>query len=119
MGDISKNFDKSEFVCKCGCGKYNLNPVLLDALQRLRDYIGYPIYINSGCRCEKHNKVVGGVKNSLHVRGKAADIRVDELSPQELAKSAMEIKEFRDGGIGIYTNFVHVDVRGRKARWRG
>ena len=119
MGDISKNFDKSEFVCKGGCGKYNLNPVLLDALQRLRDYIGYPIYINSGCRCEKHNKAVGGVKNSLHVRGKAADIRVDELSPQELAKSAMEIKEFRDGGIGIYTNFVHVDVRGRKSRWRG
>ena len=45
--------------------------------------------------------------------------RWNELSPQELAKSAIEIKEFRDGGIGIYTNFVHVDVRGRKARWRG
>lgn len=119
MGDLSKDFNKSEFMCKCGCNKFNLSPVLIDALQQLRDYIGQPIIINSACRCEKHNVAVGGVKNSLHLRGKAADIRVKGIEPRELARLAAEISDFRNGGIGTYDNFVHVDVRGKKARWRG
>ena len=119
MTMVSANFSKKEFECKCGCKKYNMNPVLINAIQQLRDLIGQPIIINSGCRCMKHNLAVGGVKNSLHVKGKAADIRVKGMDPETLAKHANNIVDFRSGGIGVYNTFVHVDVRGRKARWRG
>lgn len=117
--NVSKNFKRSEFVCKCGCGKYNADPKLIKSLQKLRDTIGTPIVINSACRCEAHNKAVGGVPNSQHVQGKAADIRVSGLTPKELAKFAEEIPDFNKGGIGTYNSFVHVDVRGTKARWKG
>lgn len=120
MGDLTKNFDKKEFMCKCGCGKYNPDPKLISGLQELRDLIGEPIVITSACRCEKHNKAVGGVSNSLHLRGKAADIYVKSLTPRELAKFAKQIPVFYNGGIGIYETtkkFVHVDVRGYFARW--
>lgn len=116
---LSKNFKRSEFVCKCGCGKFNADPKLVKSLQKLRDTIGTSIIINSACRCEAHNKAVGGVPNSQHVQGKAADIRVSGLTPRELAKFAEEIPDFNKGGIGTYNSFVHVDVRGTKARWKG
>ena len=119
MGDLSKNFSKREFVCRCGCGRFNLSPVLLDALQRFRDYLGVPLHVNSGCRCEKHNAAEGGDKNSMHLYGKAADIWADDISAQDLARLAEVIPEFSNGGIGRYATFIHVDVRGRKARWRG
>ena len=117
--NVSKNFKRSEFVCKCGCGKFNADPKLVKSLQKLRDTIGTSIIINSACRCEAHNKAVGGVPNSQHVQGKAADIRVSGLTPRELAKFAEEIPDFNKGGIGTYNSFVHVDVRGTKARWKG
>ena len=119
MGDVSKNFNKAEFRCRCGCGKYNITPALIRGLQELRDYLGMPITINSGTRCLDHNAAVGGVRNSYHVKGYAADICVEGLTPKELALAAEQITVFRSGGIGIYSTFVHVDVRGHRARWRG
>lgn len=116
---LSKNFKRGEFACKCGCGKANPHPALVYALQKLRDLVAEPIYINSAHRCEEHNAKVGGVKDSLHVRGKAVDIRTNGLSPAELADMAEKITEFYHGGIGRYNTFVHLDVRGKKARWRG
>lgn len=116
---LSKNFKRGEFACKCGCGKANPHPTLVHTLQRLRDLIGEPIIINSACRCEEHNRRVGGAENSLHLRCKAADIRAKGLTPSELADKAEELNEFKYGGIGRYNTFTHVDVRGYKARWRG
>lgn len=57
---------------------------LLNALQTFRDALGKPIKITSGYRCEKLNKLVGGVPNSSHTRCWAADIAVDGMSPKEL-----------------------------------
>ena len=119
MTMASANFSKKEFECKCGCGLYNTNAMLIKGLQELRNYLGMPIIINSGTRCKAHNKKVGGTPNSYHITGHAADIRVPNITPQELAKIAEQIRVFKYGGIGIYNTFVHVDVRGRRARWRG
>lgn len=47
-------------------------------LQPLRDALGCPIIINSGYRNPAYNESVGGVKNSQHLRGCAADIRPSE-----------------------------------------
>jgi len=118
MGDLSANFSRSEFQCKCGCKKFNITPALIKGLQKLRDYLGMPIIINSGTRCPKHNAAVGGTRNSYHLRGYAADICVEGLTPKALAIKAEQITVFRCGGIGIYSTFVHVDVRGHRARWR-
>ena len=59
----------------------NLRSLCLEVLQPLRDYVGAPVHINSGYRCPELNMTVGGVKNSQHCRGEAADIRI--VSPKQ------------------------------------
>jgi zinc D-Ala-D-Ala carboxypeptidase len=116
------NFRVMEFACKCGrfeCRHIWVDQRLIDALQELRELVGYPIIVNSGCRCVYWNKVQGGVRNSQHIKGTAADIRCDELSTKELAAAAEMIPAFKNGGIGTYPTWVHVDVRGVCKRWHG
>ncbi|MBQ9882412.1 MAG: DUF882 domain-containing protein [Synergistes sp.] len=73
---ISENFNLREFQCPC-CHTVMLHGRLLAALQRLRKTLSRPVIITSGYRCAAHNKAVGGVKNSLHMKGLAADIAAD------------------------------------------
>lgn len=56
-----------------------INLVYLTAyvLEPLRVAMGEPIKIGSGFRCEKLNKAVGGVYNSQHMKGQAADLCID------------------------------------------
>lgn len=54
---------------------HNLSCLVDYILNPLREKYGSPIVVNSGYRCHKLNKVVGGVKNSAHIDGRAADIR--------------------------------------------
>jgi uncharacterized protein YcbK (DUF882 family) len=74
--------------------------------------------VTSGYRCANCNKAVGGAENSYHLFGMAADIWVEGISPRQLAEVAENIGF---DGIGIYPDqgFVHVDVRGYRARWEG
>lgn len=82
MGDLTKDFNRREFACKCGCGFDRIDPRVVAMAQKIRDAIGEPVRINSGCRCLKHNKAVGGVMarpgsaggDSYHTEGKAADL---------------------------------------------
>jgi len=117
MGDLTRNFSKSEFACKCGCGTNHYNIKLVYALQELRDLIGKPIIINSAVRCKTHNQNVGGKPNSQHLLGAAADIKIKGMSTLILYGYAIQIERFKQGGIGLYDTFVHVDVRGSVARW--
>ena len=120
---LSDHFSTDEFRCSCGCGfgteLDDVSPALLGGLEALRLALGTPIYINSGCRCAAHNHVIGGVRNSQHLRGCAADIRVDVRTPKQVEAVALIVPCFRDGGIGTYRTFVHLDTRGHKARWEG
>ena len=114
MGDLSKNFNRSEFACKgknCCGHSAAIHPDLVDAL---------PLSITSGFRCNRHNKAVGGAEQSFHTLGMAADVSCPAgVSPEELAVIAEEIPLFREGGIGVYASWVHLDVRqSGKARWR-
>ena len=122
---LTKNFNRQEFDCKDGTKVPdeflpNVQEVA-DNLQILRDYLKVPVRVTgSGYRSPKHNKKVGGAKFSQHLTASGADINADGYTPKELAKEIKKlIKEgkMKQGGIGIYPNFVHYDIRGTKARW--
>lgn len=115
---LSKNFKLSEFECHDGSHEVLLSHTLVLRLQSLRDLVGRPVHIVSAYRNFEHNKEVGGSPNSRHLRGEAADIKVANIAPQQLAKFAQEAGFT---GIGIYMHngdsFVHVDVRPTKSYW--
>jgi peptidoglycan hydrolase-like protein with peptidoglycan-binding domain len=111
---VAKNFNETEFACKDGSGDVLINSTLLLKLQDLRNRLGRPVNITSGYRGPAYNRLVGGVGDSQHIYGKAVDIVVDGVTPAAVAKVA-EAVGFN--GIGIYPDFVHVDVRPNRARW--
>lgn len=74
MAKDTENFRVSEFTCHCGCGYNNIDQRVIDMCQVIRDALGVPVRVSSGCRCEKRNKAVGGTKGSFHTKGKAADL---------------------------------------------
>jgi zinc D-Ala-D-Ala carboxypeptidase len=117
MGDLSEHFSKREFSCRC-CGHLVISGRLLLALEHLRELVGLPIKVHDGYRCASHNEQAGGVTDSEHTRGTAVDLEIPGLSLQEMYAYALEVPEFANGGIGAYDgNFLHLDVRGRAARW--
>jgi uncharacterized protein YcbK (DUF882 family) len=96
--------------------------ILARELQVLREAIQKPISINSGYRCDEHNKAIGGVKYSKHLLGMAADIRVDGMNPKEVAEVVEQLiddNKIINGGLGIYPSFVHFDIYQptKKRRW--
>ncbi len=113
---VSKNFSVSEFSCKDGSDVVYIDSKLIEILQKIRDHFKSPVTINSAYRTPSYNAKVGGVANSHHTKGTAADIVVKGVLPKEVAFFAESImKNF--GGIGLYNNFVHIDTRNLRARW--
>jgi len=121
---ITKDFNKAEFNSKDGAVMpyevYENIKVLAIQLQRIRDEIKQPLHINSAYRSPEHNAKIGGVKNSQHVLGKAADLTCKNLTPKQLSKVIIKLMDngtIKSGGIGLYNGFVHYDIRGIKAKW--
>jgi uncharacterized protein YcbK (DUF882 family) len=50
-----------------------------------------PLKVTSGYRCTKHNLEIGGVENSKHIVGQAADVIADIAEPEYLLKLAIKI----------------------------
>lgn len=105
---ISENFSLHEFECNDGNNEVKLHTELRDRLQTLRTRLGKAIKVNSGYRTPEHNKAVGGVPNSYHIKGMAADIVVNGMTPKQVAIEARKVG-FR--GIIVYNTFTHCDVR--------
>ena len=121
--DEIKYFKKSEFACKCGkhCNGYpaEIDMNMVKIADQIRSRIGKPIHINSGLRCKTHNANVGGVSNSQHLLGKAADLGCPiGCTPEQMAYIAEEIMG-DTGGIGTYSWGIHIDTRPTKSRWNG
>lgn len=57
----------------------HLGELVGSILQPLRDAWGKPIIVTSGYRCKELNKAVGGVANSSHLTGYAADIQCEDM----------------------------------------
>jgi hypothetical protein len=117
MGDLSTHFSKTELACRC-CGALKIDHGLLDALEQLRSLAGQEIRIHDGYRCPAYNQEVGGVTDSEHTRGMAADVGIPGRSLQHMYELALQIPTFFEGGIGVYDGgFLHLDVRPPAARW--
>ena len=70
----------------------NIIALVSAILDPLRDKYGKPITITSGYRCKELNRAVGGVSNSQHMTGEAADITVkSKLGNRQLAKMIIEM----------------------------
>ena len=117
MMDFSRNFDRGEFACRCGCGFDTVDFLLMLVLEDLRDHFQAPIIITGPNRCKKRNsETPGASKVSMHMTGKAADIRVVDV-PEEDVADWLEARYQGRFGIGRYIGRTHIDVRSQMKRW--
>lgn len=110
--DGIKHFKRSEFACKCGryCNGYptEMKKGVLAVLDRTREHFDSPAVVSSGLRCKQHNANVGGVSNSRHLSGKAADFCVRGKSSGEVLAYVQNQPETRYA-YAIDSSYVHVD----------
>lgn len=116
-GKVSKHFRVREFASKDGADKVLIDDDLVALLEDIREATGgKAVTINSGYRSPEHNAAVGGVSNSQHVKGTAADIVVEDTDPLTVGQIAEHFLN-KKGGIGVYKSFTHVDTRATRSRW--
>lgn len=105
----TRDFTREEFECHC-CGENEMDQYFIDRLQMLRNEISRGMIINSGFRCELHNREVGGSARSSHLLGLAADVSIAHFSSISLS-SFIERSFKYFTGIGISKSFIHLDCR--------
>ena len=127
-----KNFKIQEFECHCGCemppeARQNIEALVANVLDPVRDEYGKPIYVNSGYRCTKHNAAVGGVPRSQHMVGQAADFYVgageSDSSRRKLLMNAFRLiltnPDIDFDQLILYPNFIHVSYVSKEKNRRG
>lgn len=125
-----RNFSSNEFLMMGGGNDNSLPPrelwpnvvPLVRVLITLRERLGCAMVLTSVYRNEAHNAAVGGVQGSQHSRFCASDFQAAEGNPQKWAAVLHQMRDGEklfQGGIGLYTDFVHVDTRGWNADWTG
>jgi hypothetical protein len=88
-------------------------------MEEVRAYLGNnPITVNSWYRTPEANETAGGVKNSPHLQGYAVDFVVQGIDPLKVYEK-LDPWHGDKGGLGKYSGFTHIDIRGYKARWSG
>lgn len=96
----------------------NLEQLVTNILDPLREAWGKPIFVTSGYRCKKLNAKVGGSKTSQHVLGQAADIKTDSISNnKKLFQLIQSLKLPYDQLINEYNySWIHVSFGPRNRR---
>lgn len=115
---VTAHFKLGELICPC-CGELIEDDLFrrhMDNLEEMRTLADFPIVVNSGHRCEKHNAAVGGAADSMHLRF-ATDVRPESWDNRELKIMYRIALQQNWGGIGIYDSWVHLDCRDKLARW--
>lgn len=100
-------FEADEFRCPC-CKRCPMEFTFVRKLDMARRSLGKPIKINSGYRCPKHNKAVGGSPNSLHMKGQAVDIPVTD--PDERGRLLNVLRSAGIKSFAIGPSFIHCDT---------
>lgn len=114
--DCIRYFKRSEFACPC-CGACEMDKDFVMFLDMARHVLGDIVTITSGYRCAKHNKKVGGVPDSAHTKGLAADLAVPSSA---MRYDMIQILQRLFERVGIGKTFIHVDMdlsKPRPAMW--
>lgn len=107
---LAEHFWRREFACRCGCGLDTVDAGLLRVCRALRARYG-PVVVTSGCRCAEHNRAEGGADGSMHLLGRAADVRL-QIDSHDLRDAAEVARNAGATGIGLYyPDRLHVDTR--------
>ena len=102
------HFESYEFDCpSLPNSGINMDNAFLQMLNDARGIAGIPFKITSGYRSITHNKEVGGVQNSSHLVGKAADIKVGSGNERYIIINALIKAGFRR--LGVAKTFIHCD----------
>ncbi len=111
MGASSEHVSDKELACP-HCGVNGCLPETVDMLEKFRAANGnMPMRVQSAYRCQEHNKAVGGVADSQHVMGEAADVDIVGKTAAQLEAVARTIPEIRGIGRNDKGNWVHIDCR--------
>lgn len=97
----------------------NLEKLVDNLLDPIRERFATPVIITSGYRCELLNKLVNGVENSQHREGKAADFYFAGFTSKEMTQAFSEIEESYDFDQLIYykkKHFIHISYNGDNNR---
>lgn len=120
MSDMSKNLSKLKYSCPCGCRFSSIHQKVLDAVFDVEEHFGKKVQVVTACRCRFFNaSYPGAARDTLHPEGKAIDIRIEGVEPEELFVYLSE-KYPSKYGIGLYqtSGSVHLDIRPYRARWK-
>lgn len=94
----------------------NLKLLCINVLEKISKITSEHIIISSGYRSKELNESIGGSKNSQHVEGKAADIKIKELSVEDLFQVIIESDIEYDQLIQEFDKWVHISYNEGKNR---
>lgn len=129
---LTKHFHTREFDCHNGtpvpARDYNgLEALCRQYLEPLRSKYG-ACTVNSGYRTAAYNASIGGASQSYHIytihdgNDQAADVRFARGTARDWHRTANWLRAKKRngrGGLGLYSSFIHIDIRDYKSDWRG
>ena len=132
MGNLTKNISRHEVACKCKCGLDTMDFETIMVVQDTCDFfalkLGLPkvtLIVTSGSRCLGYNRKPaseggpGSNDGSQHPKSRAMDIKILEVSPDDVYDYLVKRYPVQYG-IGKYKTFTHIDTRTNgPARWEG
>lgn len=117
---LTEHFTRDEMMCRCGCGRADMDPAFMEQLEAIRIRYGRPMIVLSGYRCPEHNARVSSTgRTGPHTTGRAVDIAVRGSDAYQLIRLALE---HGMTGIGVsqrdgVPRFIHLDSVPRTAVW--
>lgn len=87
---------------------------LQQVLESLEKLLGVDIIVTSGYRCPELNRIVGGVANSWHTLGLAADIKVENTGRctlSDLKDLCKELRKTRLSEVVVHDTYVHIAIK--------
>lgn len=130
---LSQNFQLHEFTRSQTASRHNrdntppddalfeMQALVTNVLQPIRDYLARPIVISSGYRSPWLNKKIRGATNSQHMRGQAADFECPGIGNLDLFFAIRDrfiydqlILEYHDPDKGPHDGWIHVSYKSRE-----
>ena len=113
---LSTHLQIRDFAPGDGTAFARISDELVNTLDAVMELAWSPVQISSGYRHMALNAGTGGVENSMHIAGKAADLWSSVIAPLELADLVLEASQCRVS-VGLGATYIHMDVRENPTSW--